>query len=1280
MNEFLEKDWTFLNCGSPADLWADYRPDGSVGVKEYGRYRDGHFLVSRFFVDPEDTWVEAVALQADGGAAAGLYYGDGGFGHFAELTVLDGRISIRRPRGIPMGDTFRPEGAERMEELAGTDREITFPVSLRLEKRGMCLSGYLNGELCVRCMVREKPGKILWPRVFFRSVNSGRSACEEARFARWQVHGARQFPVLRGRLKDPAGRALAGYSVHLCASGDHWARTDRDGNFVMENVPPGNYDAVAGKTGENFFRMRILSSESGIRIQDVRQEYVPDRQITEEIETGAVRETLNGIWDFDWDREASGIREKWFLPGRHTFSKVIRVPFPFHSLEAFGEGFLADDHTLKQSAAWYVNLRETGSTAWYQRNARIPEDGKWDIIFHAVSGYSRVWINEQCVGCTVDSYESFRFPAGCFEKGEEILITVMVEYPPDHPRSCRGKQDFWFHAAPGIWQDVFLEKTEGCRASDILIDCVFTEEGADISGDVFWVPEGRGKTGLVLQAEEDGDIRCCAGTFLTGLFRLTAEYETACTEYVRILAGEKELCASEWDASGEEGYYDRKTLYMYLEGEQSFVISGQSPGLRVKRAEIERIVLPAEVLVGLEESVWRGKAQLWEDGTIRSRFTFGRARVRPWDPETPRLFQIRAEAVSESGEVTRSVRQAGIRKTGTGKYFRLNDRDIYIRGVLDQGYNPWGIYTYLSRNGGKGSMEYDIRKAKQYGYNLIRMHIKDNEPGWYRLCDEQGMLVWNEHPSDFYGKWDDPKWRSMYYRRLKDMLRKQNYHPSVVIYSVFNESWGIMGGHELSAWEQKGAQEWQKRMTAYVKEHSPGILTVDNSGYAKTGLTDILDYHIYPDEFRDAEELFGRLELQNYPGSCFNCYNAGNAELMQDDAVRELLQRNCSMDLKSLEYKGNEVQGGQPVIISEFVHTGRLEQMVRKFSGIGGYVRMNLASQENEDTSPLSAARTERDFGYRRRDLSSAGYDYVNSIHLVWPDIPALTKRNAGEKFVIPVWVRMWEDDSRELLLGLWESRTDPDGTENAAVRMKSLAFDSRGKEPLEIQMEYTVPGGVRAVQLFFTVSDGQNILAENDVRFEVFDGREKAPSWDLSCPEYAAAEGGHGRLCHDAERSGYFLDGKGEASWKIPWNFRAGRGGTESSSLFLRLEMSTFECAGGTRTTDEERYGGYVYVELNGGAKRKLWIEDSPWDERGVFSNSACSEEQAVPYKKQGRYGYGFQKDIRLTADEISAAERQGYLRLKIYSEDTGAALYGRRMGRYGAEPGIIEKGDNGG
>ena len=52
MNEFLEKDWTFLNCGSPADLWADYRPDGSVAVKEYGRYRDGHFLVSRFFVDP----------------------------------------------------------------------------------------------------------------------------------------------------------------------------------------------------------------------------------------------------------------------------------------------------------------------------------------------------------------------------------------------------------------------------------------------------------------------------------------------------------------------------------------------------------------------------------------------------------------------------------------------------------------------------------------------------------------------------------------------------------------------------------------------------------------------------------------------------------------------------------------------------------------------------------------------------------------------------------------------------------------------------------------------------------------------------------------------------------------------------------------------------------------------------------------------------------------------------------------------------------------------------
>ena len=81
---------------------------------------------------------------------------------------------------------------------------------------------------------------------------------------------------------------------------------------------------------------------------------------------------------------------------------------------------------------------------------------------------------------------------------------------------------------------------------------------------------------------------------------------------------------------------------------------------------------------------------------------------------------------------------------------------------------------------------------------------------------------------------------------------------------------------------------------------------VDNSGYGKTGETDILDYHSYPTEFADAMDFFERLDKQNYPGSAFNCYNEENRQLMKDEAVADLLQRNCRNPLKETVFTGKD--------------------------------------------------------------------------------------------------------------------------------------------------------------------------------------------------------------------------------------------------------------------------------------------------------------------------------------------------------------------------------------
>ena len=89
-----------------------------------------------------------------------------------------------------------------------------------------------------------------------------------------------------------------------------------------------------------------------------------------------------------------------------------------------------------------------------------------------------------------------------------------------------------------------------------------------------------------------------------------------------------------------------------------------------------------------------------------------------------------------------------------------------------------------------------IQKLCQSGLRVAgivhQQYLRHFRPG-YRICDETGMLVWDEMPVSFYATFRDEKWRINYEQQLKRMIRKQNYHPSVIVFSTFNESWGISG-------------------------------------------------------------------------------------------------------------------------------------------------------------------------------------------------------------------------------------------------------------------------------------------------------------------------------------------------------------------------------------------------------------------------------------------------------------------------------------------------------
>ena len=1193
MQKYRKEEWIFLNCNSPADLTAEYRKDGSVRLPEYDRCRNGHMLVSDFFVDSQDVEFAVLVHSMDEGAGAGLYFGDGCYDRYLLAAVEKDRVSLRIPSGVPLGDTFRYEGAKRYYVLAEAEVKAELPLLLRFRKQKRQVTIWYGDDPVLSCMLPpEEETAQINARLMLQSVNLDGKRKAEAVFGGFHLYkGKSRESMCQGScVWEETGLPANGISLHLAGFRDRWTVTEENGAFSFGKLPYGTWFCVAGEedTGFRHFklfhdgtkRQYVISGRNGER----RENGAQGLPVTEAPITG-----LNGIWQFDWDREEKGETEKWFEPDRHLWKRRIEVPFSWQSLQAFGEGFLADEYSLRQNCSWVTNPEEMGNTGWYQRRIFLAEETEAELVFAAVGGFGKVWLDERFLGCLQEPYHAVRFPLGKVKRGSHLL-TVKVTYDFNSADCCTGKQGFWFTDAPGIRQNVWLEEARPVRIQDILLDYTL-----DVN---------------VRRVEIAGKV-----------ILATAQREEASLSADRV-----EVC---------------------IGGEQTdAAISKTADGFA------------ADFMLCMEN-------------------------VHLWDTEDPYLYSLEAMLWKDGEIIGKGGRKAGFRLIETeGGQILLNKKPLFIRGVLDQGYNPWGIYTYPFLYGMRpGSMEFDIRKAKEYGYNLIRMHIKDNEPEWYSLCDELGMLVWDEHPSNFYGTWKNAVWKDHYRSQLEAMLRKQNYHPGIILFSAFNESWGITGGHEMSPWEEPEAQKWQKETARLCKERNRQILVIDNSGYAKTGETQLLDYHMYPDTYWTAAEFFRRMTKQNYEGSFFNCYNEKNTELMRVLEVRELLQKNCSMDLEKLQYTGKEEQKGQPVIISEFVHTDQIEQLVRILPGVNGYIRMNLASQENEDTSPLTSLRTERDFGFVKEDFSFAGYGSINSRNLVMADYPPLTRQKANAVLRLPVFVSLWEErlGGRELTLRFVWKGTDKNGKEGIRIEESTSRIRGYLYAPFQAaQVSFQIPEGMNAVCLFYSLYDREELLCENSLQIEIEDnGRADATGRILSsCPAAKPAvrstDSLHGYYDENS-RQLLWMKGKGTVIYRFEADLTGERKGC------LQLELSTCECLEGTRLTDETLYPGRTVFTV-GGKRTVIEIPDAPCDRRGIFSNGACITDTQFEYKKSGKWGYGYQVRLPVGEEEMRKAAKDGYLEVRLESDAAGIVVYGCRMGRYGADPVLLRDAEESG
>ena len=222
------------------------------------------------------------------------------------------------------------------------------------------------------------------------------------------------------------------------------------------------------------------------------------------------------------------------------------------------------------------------------------------------------------------------------------------------------------------------------------------------------------------------------------------------------------------------------------------------------------------------------------------------ANAKLWSPDSPFLYNMEVTLYKDGKAIDQvksytAMRKFSIRKGQNGiTRLQLNNKDYFQFGPLDQGWWPDGLYTAPTDE----ALVYDLKKTKDFGYNMVRKHVKVEPARWYTHCDQLGLIVWQDMPNGG----PSPQWQARNYFNGTEVIRsaasEANYrkewkeiidclysYPSIAVWVPFNEAWGQFKTPEIVAW---------------TKEYDPSRLVNPASGGNHYTCGDILDLHHYP--------------------------------------------------------------------------------------------------------------------------------------------------------------------------------------------------------------------------------------------------------------------------------------------------------------------------------------------------------------------------------------------------------------------------------------------------
>ena len=162
-----------------------------------------------------------------------------------------------------------------------------------------------------------------------------------------------------------------------------------------------------------------------------------------------------------------------------------------------------------------------------------------------------------------------------------------------------------------------------------------------------------------------------------------------------------------------------------------------------------------------------------------------------WSAEDPALYKVVLTLKKKNGTILETlVSDFGFRK------IEIRDSRLYVNGrpILLKGVNRHEVHPAYGKTVPTATMIRDIELMKQFNINTVRTCHYPDAPEWYRLCDRYGLYVIDEANLETHGMEDkltkDPRWKAAYVDRETRLVERDKNHPSVIIWSMGNESWG----------------------------------------------------------------------------------------------------------------------------------------------------------------------------------------------------------------------------------------------------------------------------------------------------------------------------------------------------------------------------------------------------------------------------------------------------------------------------------------------------------